>query len=354
MFLLPTYDNGQVNDGEFIFANEYCKNGCAKGKCKAFYANIDKCEGLVTCPHGFSVFIIKRNNRTTVFNSLKVKGNYDKTKLSSIAKYVNDEFCPIISADKALKLINKDLSITQEKEYFDSFTHEIKNLDAQIKEHCESIFTDYSLDDSEISLSAEDANRLYDVVKTIYICSSIIHSRYALINYEKGAEIVSKESYFPISIYKKFDKMRKVFANYKSKNVQIHITGNSFSIMKGDGTFEMVPLLIIENAVKYSMQNKYVTIDIRDDYNDTVVEISSLTPYCDENDIAHMFERGYRGKNAKKIEKGNGLGLYFVKTLCDKFEIKLSATSKKDNIKKYNNIDYAPFTITLIIPTIKA
>lgn len=353
MFLLPTYDNGKINDGSFISANEYCKNGCTKGKCKMFYANIDQREGIITCPHGFSAIVIKKNNRTTIFNSLKIKGYYDKSKLSGIAKYTNDEFCPILPTDKVWELISKDLSVLQEKENFDSFTHEIKNLDAQIKEHCETIFTDYNLDDSENTLSAEDATQLYDVLRTIYICSSIIHSRYAFFNYEKGSESIAKESRFPISVYKKFDKMRKVFTNYKSKNVQIYITGNSFASIKGNGTFEMIPLLIIENAVKYSMSNRYITIDFKDDCDYTIVEISSLTPYCDETEITHIFEKGYRGKNAKKIEKGNGLGLYFVKTLCDNFGIELSATSNKSAIRKHDNIDYAPFTITLKIPTVK-
>lgn len=353
MFLLPTYENGKTTDGSLICANEYCKNGCNKGKCKAFYANIDKHEGIVTCPHGYSVIVIKKNNRTTIFNSLKIKHHYDKSKLAGIAKFTNDEFCPILSAEKAFKLTEKDLSVTQEKEYFDSFTHEIKNLDAQIKEHCETIFTDYNLDKPENMLSEENASQLYDVLRTIYICSSIIHSRYTFLNYEKGADLIVKDHNFPINVYKKFDKMSKVFRNYKGKNVQIRINGSSYATIQGNGTFEMIPLLLIENAVKYSQANKYVTVDFENNSDNVLVEISSLTPYCDENDIAHIFEKGYRGKNAIKIENGNGLGLYFVKTLCDNFGIEISAKSNKNEIRKYSNVEYAPFTITLKIPTAK-
>ena len=61
--------------------------------------------------------------------------------------------------------------------------------------------------------------------------------------------------------------------------------------------------LLIENAVKYSMPNKYITINFQDHYDNVLVEISSLTPYCDDNDIAHIFEKGYRGEKLNAVQK---------------------------------------------------
>ena len=82
-------------------------------------------------------------------------------------------------------------------------------------------------------------------------------------------------------------------------------------------------------------------------FNSLTIEITSNSPYCSQDDILHIFEKNYRGKNAKKISDGNGIGLFFVKLLCDLHKIAICVTSDVTNLKQLNGIPYAPFKVEL-------
>lgn len=54
---------------------------------------------------------------------------------------------------------------------------------------------------------------------------------------------------------------------------------------------------------------------IRDEDNNVLdVTISSIGPYCDDNEILHLCDKGFRGENAKGVDNtGQGFGLNFAK-----------------------------------------
>ena len=134
------------------------------------------------------------------------------------------------------------------------------------------------------------------------------------------------------------------------KATTISINSGSYLHILAYPSFEMIPLLLIENAVKYSYgHNDEVSIDFQEeDNNKLIVTISSYSPYCSKEESTQIFEKGFRGKNAKKISDGSGIGLYFVKMLCDLHNIEISAESDSSRIAEISGVAYAPFKYTLI------
>ena len=69
------------------------------------------------------------------------------------------------------------------------------------------------------------------------------------------------------------------------------------------------------------------------------VTIKSIGPYCEENEILHLCDKGFRSENAKKAqETGQGFGLNFAKKICCAHNIDLSFNSvflHKDHGVKY-------------------
>ena len=159
---------------------------------------------------------------------------------------------------------------------------------------------------------------------------------------------LSVGSPYPAVVFKKFDKMRKLLKNYQRKNVKIFINSPSQSDYKYNiySTFETLLFILLENAIKYSPDNKNVNVFFYEKGSLLDVRIESIGPYCNENEILHLCDKGFRGENAKIAQnKGEGFGLNFAKRICESHEIDIafeSVYSYKDH-----GVRYGFFTVKL-------
>ena len=343
--------DGTLTQGEYIQPNAFCLKSCNKGKCKNFYdilRNGGK-NGFTTCPFGLSTYV----NGEEIYTCMRERSTYDRAKAKVIQNSKEKVFNPVLDEEQILKLIEctnrikiESKEITEKKESIDGISHEVKQLNTQIKEKCDVILQTYHLEDEEHTLSTEDLKKLQEMVQTIYVSSCMISSRFSLYDYEKGSKL--NQGTFNCDIYKKFDKIRKTFKNYMKKSVPINIKGRTYAHIKATPFFEFIPLLIIENAIKYSYSNNPVDIEFKEEGNGfLIVTISSYGPYNSKEEILNIFSKGYRGKHAKKISDGAGIGLYFVKLLCESHKINITAESDNKNITTISGVNYAPFKITL-------
>jgi signal transduction histidine kinase len=73
---------------------------------------------------------------------------------------------------------------------------------------------------------------------------------------------------------------------------------------------------LITNALKYSFDEKPIIVRMLPGNAEVVVTIQDHGIGIPKSDIAHLFERYYRGTNVSGIV-GSGIGLYFVKVVID-------------------------------------
>lgn len=354
MILLPYLDTeNKLCDGVYIKALSFCKKNYHNGKCQLFYKEvIDKEDGFYKCPYGLSVCVKCINNEKFVFTSFRENETYMRKNKKFLYE---TEYNPVLSKEQINTLINNSINeeisnkkIEKKQSSIDSMFHEVSKLNAQMKEHCETLFSNYAEKTDLYQLSPEEYTKLFDKIKTLYVMSTIISTRYSLYSYERNPEVLTSGYPIDINIYKKFDKCRRVLKNYQKKNVPINFEGQSYKGIKAYPSFEMIPFLLLENALKYSVVDAEVKVNFsssNDNY--LTIKIESYGPYCNQSEITHITEKGYRGKNAQKKSDGNGIGLYFAKTLCDIHHIRLSFVSDSQNQKEPNGIMYAPFIATL-------
>lgn len=348
-------DNGVMEEGKYISPLPFCKKNHSKGKCQEFYCNLMQCEKgkFYTCPYGMSVYLSIEGQ---IFTCIREKSTYQKDKAKRLQ---GDDiiYNPVMNSQQILPLINASLSISTEKKALDekrasidSISHEVKQLNAQIKDNSDLLLQTYRLDEENIQLSREDITTLQEKIRTIYVSSSMIASRYSLYDYEKNPQALAQGSPYPCNIYSKFDKIRKIFKGYMRKATSIVFEGGSYLHIKAYPSFEMVPLLLLENAVKYSygFGEEVVVKFTEEDDNKLVVVISSYSPYCSKEESVQIFNKGYRGKNARKVSDGSGIGLYFVKMLCDLHHVQISAESDSNRVTDISGVAYAPFKYTLV------
>jgi two-component system phosphate regulon sensor histidine kinase PhoR len=75
---------------------------------------------------------------------------------------------------------------------------------------------------------------------------------------------------------------------------------------------------LISNAVRYSGNNAYITIDVQDENETILIKIQDNGIGINKNDIGNIFKEFYRTSEAKEKERiGTGLGLSIVKRFTE-------------------------------------
>lgn len=85
---------------------------------------------------------------------------------------------------------------------------------------------------------------------------------------------------------------------------------------------------VMENAIKYG-DGKKVAITFSEEEDYRLIHIANTGTSIEEEEMLHLFDSFYRGKNSKNI-KGSGLGLYICKTLMRMMEGEIYAESEGD------------------------
>ena len=114
----------------------------------------------------------------------------------------------------------------------------------------------------------------------------------------------------------------------------------------------LVPTLLIDNALKYCNPGGDININIEREEKMTSFSFENLGPALNKQEIAEICDPDMRGSNAVKTNiEGQGLGLYLFRVimemhnyLCANFDIMVD-----DSIVKINGIDYSKFTISFSI-----
>lgn len=357
MNLLPIYTQGKIQDGSYIHVVPFCEKNCSSKKCQEYYEKIKNQDGFHCCPYGFSSYVNVNNDR--IFTGFREKSSYCKKTNRGICSEII-VYNPVLGKNQIMDLIhssfdfNNEIKSIQEKQaLLNSISHEAKKLNAQIKERCDAVLSKMPNDESDNEVL--DISELQSAFKTIYVSASMVDSRFSLLDYEKNPETLKAGRTFDCNVYKKFHKIQRVFKNYQKKNIYIEISGESYATIDAYPTFELIPLLIIENAIKYAYgSNDKIKISFINKNCELDVLVTSYSPYCSSEEIAHIFDKGFRGKHAQRVSSdGSGIGLYFVKLLCDLHGIDISVISESANISEINGIPYSKFIVTLHFPNVK-
>jgi len=121
--------------------------------------------------------------------------------------------------------------------------------------------------------------------------------------------------------------------------------GNVVNQHKVYESFKIIPLSLIQNAIKY---RKSGDVEIVFDECEDKLDLSVVS-YGDplsEEEISNIFERGYRTEKAKRMQvEGNGLGLYALKVVAEahKFPVNVKSITHNQGNRPARNI----FTVSI-------
>ncbi|MCX6059108.1 MAG: HAMP domain-containing sensor histidine kinase [Chloroflexi bacterium] len=86
---------------------------------------------------------------------------------------------------------------------------------------------------------------------------------------------------------------------------------------------------LLDNALKFTVQNEAVEIRVRDNSRSVVIEVADGGAGIHPEEQQKVFEELYRGENARAVE-GSGLGLSFVQRIIALHHGELTLRSRQD------------------------
>lgn len=153
-----------------------------------------------------------------------------------------------------------------------------------------------------------------------------------------------------VEVYKLLDKLRLIMntAGVSRVRKQIRFDGRGYGKYSLYESFKLLPLALLQNAVKYAQSGEVL---LRCDENDQGLKIAvtSEGPLIEQDELEKIFEPGYRGKWAVKMEdEGMGVGLHIAKTVATANGITIHVESMPLN-RQIANVSQARNTFWFVV-----
>lgn len=163
---------------------------------------------------------------------------------------------------------------------------------------------------------------------------------------ELHPELFAEQEMHPRSIWGKFKKAVLSFRRVtKNRNINIELDGESKALLDCYPIIDILPYILLDNAVKYSPSHSTIEISFEEDLSSVTFEVSSMGPTSSISEDARLFEHGFRSQAAIDSNiQGYGRGLALAKTICDLHNASINVARGTD-IVRYNDNDYSSFII---------
>lgn len=352
--VLKADEKNEIEDGSIIEALPYCKENCNRKSCSKFYSQLQHAEtGFYICPIGLSAYVSSMKDSRTIYTSMRIKGHYNKKTASILEQSGLEEKCfgPVIGEEMFFRLKACDTQMRDQESIVEStknihaeLLHDIRKICAHIKNKSEEIIR---LDEhaEEVSKNCNIFETLQRV-KNIEALASIATSRFDVYDISMNPTTMCYGNRRIRTIYQKFHKAKYMLANYMDKDIDINLIGRSTYEFPVYQTFDALPFILLENAVKYAPSCSSINVRFREEHNNLYVSIISEGPTCTQDELDNVFIKGFRGCAAQRTKiSGNGVGLYLAKEICDAHDIKISVSSRKN--RNIDEIAYGEFKVDL-------
>ncbi len=119
-----------------------------------------------------------------------------------------------------------------------------------------------------------------------------------------------------------------VRAVYNDAEISIHKSMDSVTAFVDPDILELAIINLLDNACKYSNRPAQIQVNLAQNENETVIEISDKGLGIPAQDLEHIFDRFYTVNKAHSRRLGGaGLGLSIVKTIIEKHDGTITAAS---------------------------
>lgn len=198
--------------------------------------------------------------------------------------------------------------------------HEIRNLNSKISGVIDDVIGASNEQEWDEKFDNSTEN-----VKKIYVGSRLIkflldNIKFLSPNYFNTITQNRDRSFI---VHRSISKIVKIYSeDFKKRKANISLEGTSFKKIYGDKElFEVVIMLLVENAIKYSIDISSISpkVSIRENKTNVIIRVSSfgsIIPFEERHDL---FSKGFRSK-VQLIKEGTGMGLHNAREILKVFK----------------------------------
>ena len=311
----PSIIDGQIYNGNTVTESALCRERCKEKECRQSPSKASESR----CKQGLAYFHLKANGHGIVVYGVT---SFDKSGLPKyplLKKQLKGRTVTFeafrLWAERLLAFLGAVDSA--KKELLSQALHPLHDtirVAGEVRILAEKIVeTDRSKSFEDNFLSARKE------VKALYKAAEILVDTFdsAAIYFNPEAAKYGRPR--DVEIYKLLDKLRLIMNISGANGVRrkIRLDGRGYGHYKLYESFKLLPLALLQNAIKYAQAGEVV---LRADENDQglKVEIVSEGPLIEQEEFTKIFEPGYRGKWALRMGgEGMGVGLHIAKTVAD-------------------------------------
>ena len=201
--------------------------------------------------------------------------------------------------------------------------------------------TDYSKD------------RDFQIIRNIEELSKVLRTRTDVLDVLSNPALLqaSKNS---IPIYRAFDRIvRSLNQTAISEGVNLFMSGSSMGRIMGIPLFDVIPYLVIQNAIKYAPMESDIEINFAEFDHNVVIKISSEGPLVEDSELERIFILGYRGKHARNATTdGLGFGMYLLRQLVEFHDGGTIKFSQGNHVRMIRDTPYKETFVVLTVDLI--
>lgn len=298
------YDNGFISQNKGSLINPPVE---IFARAQMSFYSLTK-PGWCTCPLGYHVFTAYDD----LGRKLVVPGIYPPGERAPKRKF--GAGYPLKFSKSAIEEFAKaHLDVVeqvrqQRDDEFKNLTHDLRALGNEIY-HGALAIRDY--------IQAGKKQLAEIKIDQIINSQQMLSLRLDIIDYEGG--LSSERPKELIDPFPKIDKVLRSFKGlFQSKGIRFQVSGKCNNQIYGPPIFELVPFVIVENALKYAPTASEILIRYEEDIEKTVVRFESLGPRISAAEQESIFDKDFRGEAARDAGKtGSGIGLFAAKTIVE-------------------------------------
>ncbi|MEG0255378.1 sensor histidine kinase [Vagococcus sp.] len=204
-----------------------------------------------------------------------------------------------------LLLNNVKQQSEEQKDYIDSWVHEIKVPLASLTLISETIEDDIS--EKRYNQLRNNLNRMDDYVEQVLYYSRLdSFSKDYLINSYSLKRIVQQT-------------IRDSKEYFIQKNIRFSLVGEDYAVLTDEKWLHFILNQLISNGIKYTESGGSITISFSKNERGTWLNVADTGIGIPTEDLQRIFDKGFTGNNGRNEETNStGLGLYLAKSLSEK------------------------------------
>lgn len=305
-------------DGLSMSCPVYCRNHFLKANCEQHYKEMSADENIKQkyCPKGF--LTLKLGAPKEEIFATGIVGEHSKQKMDPTVYGANKKNRTTdLEIQNWLGAISKVISMAKRDEH-ESLKktlqpyHDIKRMLGAINAQCEA----YALKQSGNPLR-DALVKLPPEIKAIHKAVELIEQQCEIPDLLVNPELMRSGPREARKIHNSFFKVAKILdATARSGGRKIQL-GDTFSELNVYGTFDLLPFILLDNAIKYSFEDQEISVQFRPVGRSLVIEITNFGPIVSSAELGQLTQLFFRGAHASIFAReGSGIGLYLANQLA--------------------------------------